>query len=116
MDFKEEEVDQHETTLNGFNPMDHQSDTQMRGLMSTGTAATGLNSQDWERVKPQVAPYVWAWYDQHKDNKVATIMGVYRITVGSFRIAEMVITAIFGPRPQENSALSMGEGEAGTNG
>lgn len=109
MEFKDEQVEQHESTLNGFNPMDHQSDIQMRGLMSTGTAASGLNSQDWERVKPQVAPYVWAWYDQHKDNKVATILGVYRITVGSFRIAEMVITAIFGARPQVETQTELGE-------
>lgn len=109
MEIKDDQVEQHETTLNSFNPMDHQRDTQVRSLVSTG-AASGLDSQDWERVKPKIAPYVWAWYDQHKDDRIATILGVYRITVGSFHIAEMVLTAIFGTRQQNNA---QGEGEQG---
>ena len=90
-------LDQHETTLNGFNPADHQ---RQLGLLTTETSA---DAQAWESMRPKVAPLVWAWYDQHKDNRVATLGGFYRITVGSFHIAEMVITAIFGARPAEGS-------------
>ena len=53
----------------------------------------------WNGVKPQLNPIVWKWYDAHKDQKVTTILKVYTVTIGSFGIAEAIITHLFGPRP-----------------
>lgn len=97
------QIDQHETTLNEFNPMDHQ---RQLGLVGATDAA---DPQEWERLKRKVTPLVWSWYDQHKDDRIATLGGFYRITVSSFRITEMVLTAIFGARPQDNA-----QGDQGT--
>jgi hypothetical protein len=62
-------------------------------------AGAAIDVNGWEEIKKIVAPYVWSWYDEHKDMKVTKLFGVYTIRVGSFGIAEMVITAIFGARP-----------------
>lgn len=108
------QVEQHETTLNGFNVMDHQADVQASGVAANTTA---VDPSAWESMKPKVAPYIWAWYDSHKDQKVATIGGFFPIRVSSFHIAEMVITAIVGPRPQAGQEFATlegtGEGEQG---
>lgn len=91
-------VEQHTDALPAFDPNAHQAGAQRLGLMSS--SSTALNSQVWDQAKPMVAPMVWAWYDAHKDQKVAKIGGFFQVTVSSFGIAEMVITAIFGARAQ----------------
>lgn len=88
--------EQETTSLPAFDPNAHQASAQRLGLMSA--SSTALNSQVWDQAKPMVAPMVWAWYDAHKDQKVAKIGGFYQVTLSSFGIAEMILTAIFGAR------------------
>jgi hypothetical protein len=78
-----------------FNPAEHTESAQRLGLVSN----VNLDPAVWEAAKPMVAPMAWAWYDSHKDQKVAKLGGFYQITIGSFGIAEMLLTAIFGSRP-----------------
>jgi len=80
-----------------FNPrIMQQTRAQSRGF-TMDTAAIDVSG--WETYKPVIAPLVWAWYDQHKNQKITKLFGIITITVSSFGIAEAVLTAIFGPRP-----------------
>lgn len=78
-----------------FNPQTQPRLGTARGLMATAQ----VDLKGWDTIKPMVAPFVWSYYDQHKDDKVTKLFGFYTVTVGSFGIAEMLLTAIFGPRP-----------------
>lgn len=71
----------------------------MQNRMPRRLAAVPIDINGWEEIKKVVAPYVWSWYDEHKDQKVTRLFGFYTVRVGSFGIAEAVITSIFGPRP-----------------
>jgi hypothetical protein len=51
----------------------------------------------------KLAPYVWVWYEAHKDTKVTKIFGIYTVTIGSFGIAALIITQIFGSQPATDS-------------
>lgn len=84
------------THVASFNPEEHTDSAQKMGLVSS---TASLNPEIWEQAKPMVAPMAWAWYDAHKNQKVAKIGGFYQVTIGSFGIAEMILTAIFGARP-----------------
>lgn len=86
---------QESTHVPSFHPAEHVGDAQKLGLVKTAE----LNPAVWDATKTMVAPFVWAWYDAHKGQKVAKIGGVYQVTIGSFGIAEMLLTAIFGTRP-----------------
>jgi hypothetical protein len=91
---------QHETEsthVPPFNPDEH----MMAASSGRHFVATTVKFDPalWERTKPMVAPMVWAWYESHKDQKVAKLGGFYQVTIGSFGIAEMVLAAVFGPRP-----------------
>jgi hypothetical protein len=96
MDSKNTKVEVHATELQAFSPTDHAESAQRMGL--TSTAANQFDSKVWDQAKPMVAPMVWAWYDAHKDQKITTVFGFITVTVSSFGIAEMVLTAIFGAR------------------
>lgn len=98
MDSKQPKVVEHTTELQAFVPADHATTASKMGLTSAVTA-NQFDSAVWDKAKPMVAPMVWAWYDAHKDQKITTVFGFITITVSSFGIAEMVITAIFGARP-----------------
>lgn len=84
------------THVPSFNPEEHADSAQSLGLVAN---TASLDPAIWEQAKPMVAPMAWAWYDAHKDQKVAKIGGFYQVTIGSFGIAQMILTAIFGPRP-----------------
>lgn len=64
----------------------------------TEDAARAFDPGLWELTKPMLRPRVWAWYDAHRDMKIAKIGGIFQIRLHSFGIAEMVITAIIGAR------------------
>lgn len=86
-------VEQHTDALPAFKMEEHRS----AALGLTSNVAT-VDPKIWDQSKQFVAPMVWAWYDAHKDQKVAKIGGFFQVTMSSFGIAEMVITAIFGAR------------------
>lgn len=62
-------------------------------------ALVGLEKALWETLRQKLTPLAWAWYDAHKDQQVTKIFGVYTVRVGSFGIAEAIITNLLGPRP-----------------
>lgn len=71
-------------------------------MTAFSASAAGLNAIErgtWDVLKIKMLPYIWQWYDAHKNQKVTTILKVYTITIGSFGIAEAIITHLFGERP-----------------
>lgn len=50
-------------------------------------------------LRAKLAPVAWSWYDNHKGDSVKRLFGVYTVSIGSFGIAEAVLTFIVGPRP-----------------
>lgn len=84
-------VEQHTDTLPAFDP----GAIAPRGLTSS---VSTFDNAVWDKARPMVSPMAWAYYDTHKNQKVASIGGFFTVTLGSFGIAEMLITAIFGAR------------------
>jgi hypothetical protein len=88
---KNTSVEQHTNSLPEFDP----SAMAPKGLTSS---VSTFDNGVWDKAKPMVAPMAWAYYDSHKSQKVASIGGFFTVTLGSFGIAEMLLTAIFGAR------------------
>lgn len=64
---------------------------------ASGNLST-VERMSWDLLKVKLSPVVWAWYDQHKDMKITTILKVYTVTLSSFGIAEAIISHLFTPR------------------
>lgn len=78
---------------------------QMKAFTASTTSALNSTEQAlWVVMKDKLRPVIWQWYDEHKDQKVTKIFGVYTVTIGSFGIAEAIITHIFGARSVGDNA------------
>jgi hypothetical protein len=71
---------------------------EMRAFNASTLGADHMVVGMWDAVKTQIAPYIWQWFDTHKDQKVTTIAGIYTIRIGSFGIAEAILSKLFAPR------------------
>jgi len=87
--------------ISRFIPTNYQHVAPAKSVAVAGDATAGspITIADWAKVAALFGPMVWAWFDQHKNQKVTKLFGFFTITIGSFGIAEQVITSIFGPRP-----------------
>ena len=60
---------------------------------------TAVEETIWPDIKAKLAPIVWSWYSNHKDDKVTTLFKVYTVTVSSFGLVDYALTEIFGTAP-----------------
>jgi hypothetical protein len=60
---------------------------------------TEVEAAVWPAIQTKLAPLVWGWFGNHRDDKVTKLFGVYTVTVSSFGLVEYALTEIFGPKP-----------------
>lgn len=78
----------------------------LRQFSATGNSLSPLEKAGWEVAKVKLNPVAWAWYDEHKDLQVTKVLGFLTVRIGSFGIAEMVISSIFGPRSVDSAPVN----------